>query len=147
MLAGFRSRWITPGGVRVAHGIDDLPRDGEDVGTREGPAGDDRRQRLALRVLHDDARVLADVEDVVDGGDVGVRDVGSRTRLAQETRAHLRRVERRIREGLEGDLPAKTGVEREKDLAHAAGAQALEDTIRADRLAIHATSGGLGVLD
>ena len=71
-------------GVGGGEGFRDLGADGDGVVERQRPAAEHVREALAFDVLHDDVGLGVDVEDVVDGSDVGVGQPSGGARLAME---------------------------------------------------------------
>ena len=85
--------------VRRFERFGDLPRDGERLGERDGPAGDEGGQVMALDELHherDDAVVLFEAVNV---GDVGVVQRRKRLRFTSESRQTIRVAPRDRRAG------------------------------------------------
>ena len=98
-LAGLRSRWKMPSGVRGGEAVGDLDSGGEDELEAGWALGDELVKRLAGDVLHDDVGfgllgavvtgVGCGLPYVVDGADVGMVDGGGETGLAELGGAHL----------------------------------------------------------
>ena len=95
----------------------------------EGFAGELRAQRVALQQLLDDIRRAVVLADVVDRGDVGViQDAGGPRLLLEAAQASGVLRERR-RQHLDRDLAAEPRILRAVDLAHAPGADRVEDLV------------------
>ena len=89
---------------------------------RQRPAPQLAPQRLAAQHLHDDADGAVAVDDVMDGGDVGVIELRRGARLPQQL-ARVRRVEREVgRQHLDRDVAFEAAVVGDEDAAHAAAA-------------------------
>ena len=128
------------GRVGVSQRVSQLAGDGEDLPAWHRAAARKAGHRLALGVLHHDARMLSGLNDVVDGCDIRMRDLGGGARLAKEAASGLWRVERGIRKCLEGDLAIQARINSQVDGAHPAGSQPFDDAIRADRRVFHVAS-------
>jgi hypothetical protein len=89
-----------------------------------------RAERLARDELHGDPHAARVDPDVVDGDDVGVREPGERLGLAQQPGLAVAAAGQHQ---LDGDLAIELGVVRGEHLAHAAGADAIEEDIATDR--------------
>ena len=76
-------------GVGGGEGFRDLGAHGDGVVERQRPAAEHAREALAFDVLHDDVGMGVDVEDVVDGSDVGVVQPSGGARLAVEPLARV----------------------------------------------------------
>ena len=82
-------------------------------------------QALALDVLHDDERALIVFEDVVDAGDVGMREPRGGTRLAQDGRLIAAGFSRR--QTFQGNFSLQARIVAEIHLAHAARPELFQD--------------------
>ena len=91
-----------------------------------------RRERLAIEVLHDEIGDAVLLADVVQRADMRVIELRNRPCLAVEPVTKLRIGRQRFREDLDGDGPVETRIAGLVDLAHAAFAQLVEDSIRAE---------------
>jgi hypothetical protein len=99
------------------------------------------REILAVDELHRDEDARPVRAELVHRDDAGVSEHGHDARLAREPGLRLARPRRR--RDLERDEPAEPLIAREEDLAHATGAQALQDLERADdRAAVEPRRGG-----
>ena len=118
-------------------GVGDLHGDcdGERLGQR--PLGEPRGQRLALDEFEDDGDVAVVFDDVVDGGDGGMREGGGGAGFVEQLRAAAGGTGLGARDGLERDVTAQARVFREHDGAHAALPEFTQDPIRADGRADH----------
>ena len=129
-------------GVGGGEGFRDLGPHGDGVVERQRPAAEHAREALAFDVLHDDVGMGVDVEDVVDGRDVGVGQPSGGARLAMETLARVGHAQPRLGRTLERDLPSEPRVFSEVDLAHAAASEALQHGVRSDPLTNHEGASG-----
>ena len=113
-------------GVRVRErrrdGGAELPR----LVPRPRPAGETRVERLALDELHDEHRLAAVLEDVVEAHDVRVLEPRQRRRLALEPLTELGIVGDPGVEDLDRDDAAETQVAGAPDDAHPAPAELLQ---------------------
>ncbi len=104
-------------------------------------------ERRTGDVLHRQEHAVLPDGDVVHGDDVGMREAGDRSRLAEQPGAGLGRAiaARRVQQ-LDGDTAVELGVVTQVDLAHAARAQQLEHDEAADLVAASQPPGaGFGV--
>jgi hypothetical protein len=138
MLAGLRSRWITPAACAAVRPsatarAKRAARTGSIAWSRVSPSGradaDDVVERLALDELHGDVVGAGELADVVGAGDVGVADAPSEADLAAEPLEVLRGAGDVGVEDLEGDDVADDDVDRAKHGAHAAAADEAFDAV------------------
>jgi hypothetical protein len=111
--------------------LGDFAADAEGVGQRQRPlALQPVLQRLAFEQHHGQEEDTAVLADLVDGDDVVVLDGGGHLRLALEAAARVLVGGQRGPHGLEGDRPPQLQILRQKDNAHAAGAELAQDAVR-----------------
>ena len=105
--------------------VDDTPVELTDrsAANAERPGADEIEEQLAVDVLEGDEVAPVRFADLVDGSDVGVRELGGGERFAQEALAPRRVVAQSFGEDLERDIALEPRIAREVDLAHAPGAQ------------------------
>ena len=127
--------------VRRHHALDDVARVAQrDVERRWAVEVDEPLpQRLALEPLHDDVRLVIGDAELVDRHDVRMVQGGRRLRLALEA-SDLFRVGRGRQQDLDGDRAIELRVLREEHLAHAAGADLLDDPVVCNTLPDHVSS-------
>ena len=118
------------GGVRGVEAPAEPLRDLERALDRHRPAPDEVGQRLAAHVLHDDEGRIAD-DEIEEARDVGMLDGGDRLRLGLEARAELGVGEQLRLEQLDRHAHADGDVLGDEDLAHAAGAERLDELVAA----------------
>ena len=92
-------------------------------------AADERREILAVDVLHREERVSLVFTGVVDAADVRVRDLARHAHLGVQLRQPRRVDVDRLGEELQRDLLADLQVVGAIDLAHAAFAKASDDAV------------------
>ena len=113
------------GGQAVCDGCRDLDRRFPAKRSFDQP----RAKRLSLEELHHREQHRLGDRELVNRDDRRVRQRRNRARLALEALPCLRVLRRPFGENLDGDMPFEPGVERAIDLAHAAGADRLENLI------------------
>ena len=91
----------------------------------------ERREVLAVDVLHRQEQVAVGLADVVDAADVRVRDLPRRAHFVVELREPRRVVRERRRQELQRDRLAELQVVGPIDLAHAAAAEQADDAVAA----------------
>ena len=110
----------------------ELPRDLERlVLGQPADAAQQRRQVLAVHVLHREEQLAVDLADVVDAADVRVRHLPRGAHLVVELREPRRIVRERRRQELQRDRLAEPQVVGAIDLAHAAAPEQADDAIAA----------------
>ena len=134
MLAGLRSRCSTPLVVRrgQARRTAAARHLGGLVGRQPADAPQQRREVLALDVLHREERLAVGLADVVDAADVGMRHLPRDAHLVPESRQPTRLVaSHRFGQELHRDGLAERQVLGAIDLAHPASAQQPDDAVAA----------------
>ena len=131
-LSGLKSRWTSPRSCAAAR-----PRPAATITSttsrHDRPAAEPRPQGLAGHVLHGDEGLARHHPRVVDGDDVGVRQLRQRLRLpvqasgAFAAHAHPHQLERHV--------PIELGIVREVDEAHPPLADHAEQLVAPDALA------------
>jgi hypothetical protein len=116
-----------PGGERIRN----LDRVLEDLTYAQALARDDLFQRVTLHVLHYQVIDLAFNADVVDGDDIRVVESRGRARLLEKTLLADWIGKPVRRQQLDGDYPTQPCVTAPIDFAHSAGAEGLQDLVRA----------------
>ena len=135
MFAGLRSRWITPPPWAAASAAASWrPIAITRVG-RQRLLLDQGGETLALDVLHHDERASLVLHDVVNGGDVRVRNPCGGARFADDAVAQVLAPLARRQQALQRDPAVQAGIPAEKDLAHPAFAELAQDDVRADAAA------------
>ncbi len=122
-----------PAGVNRGQRREDPQRDVNALGERHRPAGEPRRQRLALEQLHRDEQLAVGLADLVQLADVGVRDAGGGARLAPEALSRLG-IASRLAHHLDGDAAVKALVGGGIHDAHAAFAELRHHAVVGDRV-------------
>ena len=89
----------------------------------------ERREVLAVHVLHREEVAALDLADVVDAADVRVRDLAREAHLGVEAREERLVVRDRLRQELQGDGLAELQVVGAVDLAHPALAEEADDAV------------------
>jgi hypothetical protein len=105
------------------------------VGPQPPVALEDRRQVLALDVLHREVEQAVDLARVVDGDDVRMLQGGGDPGLAREPLAEAGGLGEVRRDDLDGGPPAQVQVLGAVDHAHAAAADPLLDPVARDHRA------------
>ena len=135
MLAGFRSRWITPRRWASCRARASLRTTAAAWRCGSRPVGvDDLRQRLALDVGHRQVVDAVDLPDVVDRAEVGVVEGRRGAGLAVEPLEDLRAVLGGEVGDLQGHPAIELGVMGQVDRPHAPLPQPLHDPIAAELL-------------
>ena len=111
-------------------------------GNRDRTATDVDGQVLALDQFHDERGDPAALLDAVDVGDVRMVQRRQRLCFTLEAGEPVGVAGERLRQNLERDFPAQSGVGRAIHLSHAAFAQLVEHAKRADGLTNHRTHDG-----
>ena len=110
----------------------DLPRDLERAVLREAAdAAEQRREILAVHVLHRQERVAVDLADVVDAADVRVRHLARHPHFGVELRQPRGIAIDVRRQELQRDRLTELQIVGAVDLAHAAAAEAADDAVAA----------------
>ena len=124
-LAGLKSRWMTPRScaaarpAQICRAISSAALLGE-----AADAAEQRREVLAVHVLHRQERVALDLVDVVDAADVRVRDLPRHPHFGVQLR-QARRIAIDVgRQELQRDRLTELQVVGAEDLAHAAACPA-----------------------
>jgi hypothetical protein len=104
MLAGFRSRWITPYLVGVIDRLADLTEQSQDAGHVELAGASVFGQPLAANVLHRVIEAALRHAAVVDRHDVGVAQTAEQFDLALEAALALRTGERPFEQDFQSDF-------------------------------------------
>jgi hypothetical protein len=113
--------------VRRFERVDDLPRDGDGLVDGQRAAF----QRLALDQLHDDRSEIAGVFDAVHRGNVGMIQRRQQFRLALKAGDAIGIAAHRLGQDFDRDVALQLRIARAIHLAHAAGADRVEDLERA----------------
>jgi hypothetical protein len=127
-----------PGGVRLeslgSGGRAEAVADDRHVvlARRIGQQVQDAGQRQPVDPLHRDRERVAVRDDVVDGDDVGMRDLGHRPALVQQPLAGALLPAVPVGHDLERHVPAERVVSRQVDAAHAAAADLAEHGVPRD---------------
>ena len=118
--------------VRRGEAGADLARDLEAALLREAAdAPEQRREILAVHVLHRQERVPVDLADVVDAADVGMRDLARHAHFGVELRQARGIAIDVRRQELQRDRLPELQIVGAIDLAHAAAAEAADDAVAA----------------
>ena len=120
--------------VRVGERVGDLDGEIDDPARVHGAAGDQFLERVAGHVLEHQEQLALVLADLVERGDVRMRQRCSGARLLQEAGAAIRIVGDRRRQHFDRDGAAETRIAGAEDFAHAPGADALEDLVMAEGL-------------
>jgi hypothetical protein len=120
--------------VRGFERIGDLACDAERLVGRNRALGDAVGERRSVHELHDDDRVAAGLVESVDVRDVGVIQRGEDLGFALEARDAVLVVGESLRQDLDGHVSLEARIGRPVDLAHAAGADTVDDLVRAEAL-------------
>ena len=130
-LAGFRSRCSTPLLVRGGEARAELARDLQRLVRRQpADAAQQRREVLAVDVLHRQEVLPVDLADVVDAADVRMRDLPRDAHLVARTgRAVVLVARDRVGQELQRDRLAERQVVGAIDLAHAASPEQRDDAV------------------
>ena len=129
MLAGFKSRWMTPRSCAASSACAICLMIGSSSLERHRAARDPLRQGFARNELHlDDARSSRLLEPE-QRGDVGVIERSEHTRFALEAREPVGVGRERVVQHLEGDLAPEPHILGSKHLSHAARAKHVEQTV------------------
>ncbi len=126
--------------VRVGHGVGDRRGVLQETLDAQAAWGEQLGQRRAVQKLHRDEVLALGFLDRVNRHDVRMLERGDRARLALEPRQAVGVVCERFGQHLQRHVTAELGVAGAIHLAHAAGADLLEDLVMAERLADHAVS-------
>ena len=131
-FAGFRSRWMHAALVRGGQAGADLARHLERALHREPPdPPQQRRQVLAVHVLHRQEGVAVDFVDVVDAADVRMRDLPRHPHFVVELHQPRRIAIELRRQELQRDRLRQLQVVGAIDLAHAAAPEPSDDPVAA----------------
>jgi hypothetical protein len=141
-VVGFEVAMDQAGGVGGRDAAGDVGEHAQSFGPARGTILRPRAEGLAGDELHGDPDLLAVGADVVDGDDVGVRQLGQRLGLAQQAGPVSALTAAGREDQLEGDLAVELGVVGGVDDAHGAGAEAVEEDVAADRRAADELRGG-----
>ena len=138
-LAGFRSRWMMPSAWAACSTSHSWPSSRPTrAGVEPAVAVQQRVERDAADVLHDDARPLRVVErGVVEGDGVGVLEAGHQQRFALEALAELGVGGDVVVHDLDDDLPAEVDLPGQVDAAHAAFAEQADGLVPAQEDTAH----------
>jgi hypothetical protein len=123
-------------------GVGDLDREIEELGRRQGLAGDAVLEGLAFQQLHGDEGLTVVSVDVVDGADVGMVQGGRGSGFALEALERRLVVELLRGEELQRNESAEARVLRLVHDSHATAAELLDDAVVGDRLADHEPTTG-----
>ena len=123
MLAGFRSRWMTP--LAWAYAIacatcKAMPRRRGPIGGRVGAFGEDGGERLAFDQLHGEERPVAEPADVVDRHDAGMLQLAADLGLFDEPPGDVGAVGEFLEQHLDGQVAAEVDVATAQHGPHAA---------------------------
>src|SRR3954463_9620864 len=118
--------------VRGLERIDELPGNRERIVERERAALDPFRERLALNQFEDEREHPARVVGAVDRGDVWMIERGQQFGFPLKPGDPAGVAGEHLRQDLDGDFAAKLRVARAIHLAHAAGADGVDDFVTAD---------------
>ena len=124
-----------PRRVRLGQRAGDRNRHGEHVAHAHARARNPLVERLALHQFHRDELDAAVAADVEHGDDVRVVERGGGARLLREPAPGVVVQAASREEGFQRDVAVQPGVAGAIDLAHASGAERLEDLIRAESCA------------
>ena len=135
--------------VRVGDGerVGDLHGDGDGLRLVERPLGEARGQRLALDQLEDDGDTAVVFDDVVDGGDGGVREGGGGASFVEQLGAAAGGTGLARRHRLQRHLAPEPRVFGEQHGAHAAPPEFAEDPVGADGRVVHRGTPRMGGRD
>jgi len=97
------------------------------LGQRKGLSSEQSPQALALHELHDDVDLSVGLPNLVDGGDVGMSQLGGQPGLAEETVAGLGTCQEVAGQDFDGHRSPQHLVMGPIDHAHAAGADGVGD--------------------
>ena len=123
--------------VRGIERVGELDADFHCAWNRQGAAFEQTVQRLAVEEFHHNEGVALAFLDRVNGADARMIQGGSRARFPEKSFQRLRGAVRLLGKKLQGDAPAKFGVLRFVDDAHASGAELAEDSVVENRLGVH----------
>ncbi len=115
--------------MRFVQRLHDLVRALQQLARRQATVAGDAVQRAALDELHDDEAAALVLADFVNLADERVVERGGGQRLATQPLAGVRIVLHALRQHLDGDLALEDRVVRKVDLAHAALADEVLDTV------------------
>ena len=90
-------------------------------------------EAVAVDILHHDERARTVLDDVVNGGDVGMADPRGRPCLANDPPPEIARRIRAGQQALQRHLARKARIIRQEYLSHPATAEPIDDDIRPDR--------------
>ena len=122
--------------VRLRQRIGNLPRDRQRLLGRERPALDQCAERLSFHVLHDDVGKVVDVEHVVDGGNIGMIQLGGGKGFTPKPLARIGG-RRAVVCALDRHAASEPRIFGQEHLSHAAGAKAREKAVRSNLLSVH----------
>ena len=135
MLAGFRSRWMTPCSCARLERLGDLPRDRQRLVQRNRALRDPIGQRRAHRrapVRRAPSCRLQRLFEAVDRRDVGMIQRRQELRLALEAREAVRIGGEELGQDFQRDVAIEPRVARAIHLAHAARADGDDDLVSAE---------------
>ena len=119
------------GGVRGGQAIGDLRGNVEELAGRDGLAGEQRAERLALNEFADNVLLAGLNANVVHGDDVGVVERGNGAGFTLKAGAQLGAGCALLAENLDGDIAVEARVAGAIHLAHAAYSECGLDLIDA----------------
>jgi hypothetical protein len=120
--------------VRFGESIGDAASDAADIRLRQRAARDEGRERLAFDELHHDERAPFRFLERMDRRNVRVVELRGGSRFAPHARDCFGVRSNLLREDLDRDVAAEARVLCPPDLAHAAGADASDQLVRAEHL-------------
>src|SRR5439155_18244035 len=122
-------------GVRGCEGVGELNRQLQDAPRMKRTAADHRLQRFAGNVLEDEVRAAVVLADLVQRGDVGMRERHGGPRLPQDLFAAGGNRRHRVRQELDRNGSAEPCVARPVDFPDAAAPERREDLVVFDGFA------------
>lgn len=116
----------------LGEAIGNLHSDGDDLADRRSAEGKELTQGLSFDEFEDQEIYAAVMADVVQGADIGMRELGDSTSFVLEAMAKMGILGKMFRQNFDRDEAVEAAVSSAVNFAHAAGAEWRKNFVRAE---------------